>query len=258
MEKRQFLKKTASVIANILLYAFIAICILGVVITFASRKDDDGTATVFGMQMRYVLSPSMEKSEFTNTDAFEIKDIPTKSMVFIRVMPTEPTEARDWYASLKVGDVLTFKYVYVKQETITHRIISIEEKEDKSGFVIKLQGDNKNSEMGALTQTIDTSLENSPNYIIGKVVGHSVVLGFVSGILRTSLGLILAVILPCLIILIFEVCRIVSVLTMDKRVKAEKEKEEKQKELDDLRRRLAELEAQASKGAGSEADKKDG
>ena len=258
MEKKPATKKFLTVISNIALYLFVIVSIVGVIFTLSAKGGKDGTITVAGMQMRYVLSPSMEKSEFTNTDAFEIKDIPTKSMVFIRVMPTEPTEARDWYASLKVGDVLTFKYVYVKQETITHRIISIEEKEDKSGFVIKLQGDNKNSEMGALTQTIDTSLENSPNYIIGKVVGHSVVLGFVSGILRTSLGLILAVILPCLIILIFEVCRIVSVLTMDKRVKAEKEKEEKQKELDDLRRRLAELEAQASKGAGGATDKKDG
>ena len=257
MKEGQTPKKILSIISNVILYLFVLICVVGVLLTLTAKQGKDGTATIFGIQMRYVLSPSMEKSEFTNTDDFEIKDIPAKSMVFVRVMPTDPNEAYEWYSNLKEGDVLTFRYVYTTQETITHRIVDIEEKDDKTGFIIKLEGDNKSSEDGALTQVIDTSISNSPNYVIGKVVGQSKALGFMTGLLRTPAGLIIAVIVPCSIILVFEICRIVGVVGLEKREKAEKEKAEKQSELDELKRRLAELEAQNTKQDAPEKDAAD-
>ncbi len=247
MKEGQTPKKILTIISNVILYTFVLISVLGVFLTITAKQGRDGTATVFGMQMRYVLSSSMEESEFTNTDDFDIKDIPAKSMVFVRVVPSDPEEAYEWYSDLDDGDVLTFRYVYTTQETITHRIVHIEEKKDKSGFIIELEGDNKSSEMGTLTQIIDTSLVNSPNYVIGKVVGQSRVLGFFTGILKSPAGLILAVILPCTLILIFEIFRIVNVVGLEKRQQAEKERSEKQQELDDLRRRLAELESQNTK-----------
>ena len=51
--------------------------------------------------------------------------------------------------NVKVGDVLTFRYVYATQVTITHRITSITE-EANGEFIIELAGDNKNSEDGQL------------------------------------------------------------------------------------------------------------
>ena len=67
--------------------------------------------------------------------------------------------------------------------TITHRITSIEEKED-GGYIIKLAGDNKASSETTLYQTIDTSDETSTNYVIGRVKGQSHILGVVIGTMQ--------------------------------------------------------------------------
>ena len=254
MKQNPPVKKILSIIANVILYIFIVISIVGVVLTIGAKKGEDGTATIFGMQMRYVLSPSMEKSEFTNTDDFEIKDIPTKSIIFVSTVPKDKEEAYAWYDALDVGDVLTFRYVYASQETITHRITAIDEKSDKTGFIIKLEGDNKSSETGALTQVIDTSAKNSPNYVIGKVVGKSIFLGFLVSILTHAIGIIAVVIVPCTAILTFEVAKIVRILTKDKRKKEEEEKAQRENELEALKLKLAELEA---KSRNTEALEKD-
>lgn len=235
MEKTQIVKKFSKLAVNILLYIFIAVCLVSVVLTISSKKDADGTATIFGIQMRSVLSASMEKCDATDVSGFEIKDIPTGSMVFIDVVPEDPAKAEEWYADLKIGDVLTFKYVYVKQETITHRITNIQANPD-GGYTIRLDGDNKNYDSETLTQTINTAETNSPNYIIGKVTGQSYLLGLFVRALKSPLGLIFIVIVPSLLIMIFEILKLFRLFG------AEKHKHERA-ELDELRRRLAELEA---------------
>ena len=166
-------------------------------------------------------------------------------MVFVKVMPKDKAEAYEWCKSLKVGDVLTFRYVYTTQETITHRIVDIEEREDKS-FVISLQGDNKSSELGALTQTIDTSVENSPNYIIGKVVGQSKLTGLIVTFLRSPVALVCCVIIPCFVIAVWEILKVMNLLGADKRKQEQEEKERQKNELEELKRRLAELESKKS------------
>ena len=163
-------------------------------------------------------------------------------MVFIEVVPEDPEAAEEWYASLKKGDVLTFKYVYVRQETITHRIVSEPQKVD-GGYIIELEGDNKNSETGILTQVINTAELDSPNYVIGKVVGQNYLLGLFITALRSPVGMVCMIILPCVIIVILEVVKIVNLLGSDKRLRAEEEKRRRESELDELRRKLAELEA---------------
>jgi len=242
MEKTQIVKKVGKIAANILLYVFIAVCLFSVILTISSKKDADGTATIFGVQMRSVLSPSMEKCDATDVSGYEIKDIPTGSMVFIEVVPEDPEEAAQWYANLKIGDVLTFKYVYVKQETITHRITGIRQNAD-GGYTIRLEGDNKNSDSDTLTQTINTSEKNSPNYVIGKVTGQSYLLGLFVKTMKSPVGLICIVIIPSLIIVILEILKIIKLLGADKRKQEQEEKERTANELDELRRRLAEYEA---------------
>lgn len=235
-------KKAAKIILDVILYLFLAVCLFGVIVTIASKKDADGTANIFGRQVRFVQSSSMEKCDQTDVSDFKIKDIPVKSLVFIKTVPKDDDKAAEWYASLKVGDVLTFKYVYGKQETITHRIVDISPKEDGSGYIITLEGDNKAADGGNLTQTIDTSLTDSPNYIIGKVTATSYFLGLFAYALKTPVGIVCIIIIPCFIVIAFEVIRIVSVIHADKN-KADKEKEEAQKnELEELKRKLAALE----------------
>lgn len=249
------LKKPIKIILDILLYIFIALCLAGVVISVVSKKDDDGTATVFGYQLRFVQSPSMERCDETyeSIKEYDVKDIKTKSLVIIKSVPEDEEKKKEFYSSLRVGDVLTFKYVYTKQETITHRITKIQPKGE--GYIITLEGDNKASDSETLKQTIDTTKVNSPDYIVGKVVGVSYPLGLFVYALKTPVGLVCIIIVPCVIIIIMEILRIVGVLSADKK-KALKDKEEKQQaELDELKRRLAELEGE--KAESKEENKPD-
>jgi hypothetical protein len=251
VDTKQLLKKIAKIAGNVLLYAFIIISLAGVLLTITAKKDADGTATIFGMQMRFVLSPSMEKSDATDVSDFKIKDIPTKSVFFIEVVPDDPAEAEKWYSELAVGDVLTFKYVYVTQETITHRITSIEPKAT-GGYIIELEGDNKSENSDTLSQTIDTSLTDSPNYVIGKVVGQNYALGLFVNMLKNPIILILCVIVPAVGIIIFEIIRLVALFGAERRQKDQEEKEKQQSELDELRRKLAALEAANAKAENQE------
>lgn len=244
MEKMQIVKKIAKITVNVVMYLFIAICIFSVVLTITSKKDVDGAVTVFGIQMRTVLTASMEECKDTDTSDYDIKDIPVGSMIFIETVPKNEEEANKWYSKLKEGDVLTFRYVYVRQETITHRIVDVEYPNANGGYTFILEGDNKGADAETLTQTIDTTQRNSPNYIIGKVTGQSYLLGKFVGALKAPVGLIFIVILPCSIIVVFEILKIVRVFAADKRKRAEAEREEKENELLELKRRLAELEAE--------------
>jgi signal peptidase I len=244
MDKTKF-KKIGNIVLNVLMYIFLAFCIFTVIVTLLSKRDSDGAAEIFGYQMRIVTSDSMAKSEYTDVSDYKIKDIPVRSMVFVKVMPSDPEKADEWYRSLKVGDVLTFRYVYATQVTITHRITSIVEKET-GGFIIELAGDNKDSDDGQLHQVIDTSVPNNTNYVIGKVTAKAYLLGAIMSFLMTPLGIVLAIIVPCLAIILLEILNIAKAVTEDRRKKDREEDEKKDEELKELRRRIAELEKEKS------------
>ena len=208
--------KIGGIIRDIIIFVFLVVCIFSVFVTVLSKKDADGAVDVLGYQMRIVTSDSMAECAHTDVSAYKIKDIPKRSMVFIEMMPQSPAEADAFYRSLQVGDVLTFRYVYTTQITITHRIVSITEK-DTGGFIIELAGDNKNSKDTQLTQVIDTSVPNNTNYVLGKVLGHSYLLGVLMSFVQQPVGILLCIIIPCFIIILLEVIKIVRVLEEDKR-----------------------------------------
>ncbi len=239
-------KKIANTVINILMYMFFAVCIFALILSMVSKKDADGAMSLFGMQARIVISDSMAKHELTDVSDYKIKDIPIKSMIFIELVPEDPEEAEKWYSELKRGDVLTFRYFYVTQETITHRIVEDPVKNENGGYTILLEGDNKASDIDTLAQTIDTSLDDSPNYVIGKVTGQSRLLGLLISAVKSPVGIILIVMVPCIVIAIFEIIRIVGVIGDGKRRKADAEAAAKEAELLELRRKLMELEAKNS------------
>ena len=260
MEKAKTkMKKIGGIALNVLMYVFLAICIFSVVLTVLSKRDADGAANVFGFQMRVVTSDSMAKCELTDVSDYKIKDIPVRSMVFVKTVPDDPADADEWYGKLKAGDVLTFRYVYATQVTITHRIISITEKET-GGFIIELAGDNKNAEDGQLTQVIDTSIPNSTNYVIGKVVGQSYLLGLIMSLLMQPVGIVLMIIVPCFVIILLEILKISRVFGEDKKNRKQEEREKTNSELEELRRKLAELERlkqQSAEATNNEKSKED-
>lgn len=251
-------KKGIKIAGNVLTYLFLAISVFVVILTITAKQEKDGTSTVLGIQMRIVISESMEKNDATDVSEYEIKDIPLNSMVFIEVMPEDEAEKNAWLKSLKVGDVLTFRYTYSTQETITHRIVGIREK-STGGFIIDLKGDNKTDKTkDTLEQSIDTSFEDSPNYVIGKVTGQSPLLGSIVTMLKQPVGMIFIVIVPCLIIIIIDIIKIVGVANESKKEKmlkdkqkAEEETKRQRDEIEELKRKLAAL------SSGENAEKKE-
>lgn len=239
------LKKISRITANIILYVFLVLCVAFVVYALISSKSGDGATEIFGHQMRVVTTESMEKCDETDVSRYDIGSIPVNSMVFIEAVPTEKADADKWYASLKEGDVLTFKYVYNKQITVTHRIVSIKGN-GTGGYIIALAGDNKNADASQLYQVINTSESNSGNYVIGKVVGQSRVLGATVSFMQNPVGMIAVIIVPCVLIIFIEILRIFKMAGEKKRVQAQLESEKKDEELEMLRRRLAEIEGSAS------------
>ncbi len=234
-------KKILGIISNVFLYAFLILAIVLVGLSIASRKDGGDAMTLFGRQMRIVVSASMEECDQTDVSEFDIKSIPVRSMVFIETVPENEEDAKVWYDELEVGDVCTFQYkIGGKAQIITHRIIA--KTAENNGWKIELQGDNKsdseNVKMG--TQIIHTGTEGV-EYIIGKVTGQSRVLGFLTYVMKQPIGIALVVMVPCAIIIVLEIIKIVNVFGAERKQKIKEEHDRQQSEIDELKRQLAML-----------------
>lgn len=231
-------KKVIRITVNVLGYVFLALCMVLLIFAISSKKDPDGAVTVFGKQMRIVRSNSMAENAEVDVSEYEIGSLPIKTMLFIDVVPKDKAKADAWYGALRKGDVLTFRYMYGSQVTITHRITEIK-KNDAGGYDIWLEGDNNAGEYGGMTQFINTANEASLNYVIGKVTGDNFALGVVVYAMRTPVGITCIIIIPCLIVIAWEIFKIVGAFKAEKAEKIEKEKAQQQSEIDKLKRQLA-------------------
>ena len=235
MKNFNYLKKLkilSLIFLDICVYIFLIFSLIFATYVIFSRND--GAVDIFGYEFRTVLTDSMDKSESTNVAEFNVKSLPKNTLVVIEKVPSENSEAQKWFASLKVGDVLTFNYSYNKNMVITHRISSIKGKKT-GGYIIELSGDNKQSTTNTLTQIIDTSIKNSPNYVIGKVVNSSLVFGKVVSSLKEPVNLLLSITLPCLLVIIYEILKIVVLNYKNKLSLKDEEIARLQSEIDKLK-----------------------
>lgn len=243
---KQKVLKALQIAGDVLFCLIIAFALFVLIISVSSKRDADGTATVFGYQLRFVRSGSMEKCDQTDVSGYKIKSIPVKSCVFIKKAPApEDQQAlNEWCSALSVGDVLTFQYskygaANIQDKVITHRIVKIEPKE--GGYIITLEGDNKNDTGSVGQQVIDTTKADGLDYIIGKVEGQSYFLGLCVYALKSPVGLIFIIIVPCMIVIAYEVIKIITVLNKDKKDRQQQEKTAKEDEIALLRKQLEEL-----------------
>lgn len=118
--------------------------------------------------------------------------------------------------------------------------MKIDDKET-GGYIFTLEGDNKNSENNVLQQVIDTSATSSFSYVIGKVAGQSYALGLIIYSLKQPVGIALIIIVPCAIIIIYSIYRIISVLRLDKKEKLAVETNQRNEEIELLKQQIAEL-----------------
>ncbi len=230
MGDKKIIKKAITILVDILVYAFLIASLVFAFFSLSAKKSDDGAVNVLNYQLRTVSTASMEEYEYTDVSEFDIKSIPVNSMVFIKLVPTEKEKANEWYKRLKIGDVLTFNYVYGRQIVITHRITNITEK-STGGYIIELSGDNQTERSTPSRQVIDTSLTDSPNHVIGKVTFQSLFLGNLVTYLSNPLTVALCIILPCLAIIFYQIFKIMYLKITDQLIEKEKEIELLKKQL---------------------------
>ena len=243
---KQKVLKALQIAGDVLFCLIIAFALFVLIISVSTKRDADGTANVFGYQLRFVRSGSMEKCDQTDVSGYKIKSIPVKSCVFIKKAPAPDDQQalNEWCSALSVGDVLTFQYskygaTNIQDKVITHRIVKIEPKE--GGYIITLEGDNKNDTGSVGQQAIDTTKADGLDYIIGKVEGQSYFLGLCVYALKSPVGLVFIIIVPCMIVIAYEVIKIVTVLNKDKKDRQQQEKTAKEDEIALLRKQLEEL-----------------
>lgn len=233
-------KKVANIVLDVVVVAVLLLALFTIVVTINAKKSQDKDASsIFGYQLRFVQSGSMGKCAYTDVSKYKVKSIKVKSCVFIKTAPTDVEKIKEWYKTLKVGDVLTFQY---KGEIITHRIVKIEEKETGNGYIITLKGDYKSSKDNEpAEQVIDTEVDTpaTTTYIIGKVTGQSYLLGLCVYVLKKPVGIVCVVIVPCLLMIVIQIFRIVNVLGEDKKNKRKEEQANKDDEIEELKRQLA-------------------
>ena len=243
---KQKVLRALQIAGDVLFCLIIAFALFVLIISVSAKRDADGTANVFGYQLRFVRSGSMEKCDQTDVSGYKIKSIPVKSCVFIKKAPAPDDQQalKDWCSALSVGDVLTFQYskygaANIQDKVITHRIVKIEPKE--GGYIITMEVDNKNDTGSVGQQVIDTTKADGLDYIIGKVEGQSYFLGLCVYALKSPIGLIFIIIVPCMIIIAYEAVKIITVLNKDKKDRQQQEKTAKEDEIALLRKQLEEL-----------------
>ncbi len=244
------LQKILDVIVTVIIVFVVILAIVVLFVTITAKKSPDGAMNVFGYQMRTILTGSMEdcgkhkdgvECEFNDVSGYSIGHLPVESMIFIELVPESKSEAEKWYSKIKKGDVLTFQYSGMG--VVTHRVYSVEALQT-GGYKIELRGDNCGGDGEVDSQIIDTSRTGNYNKIIGKVTGQSLFLGKTITFIQQPYGAIVIIFIPCFMIVIVELVRIISILKQSKKEKEAEKEEGLKKENDSVRNDIEELKKQ--------------
>lgn len=105
----------------------------------------------------------------------------------------------------KIGDVITFKSAAVKLDSVTHRIVKIDDAGQGKIFTTKGDANNAND-----TKTV------SSDKIIGKVIFSVPYFGYAVAAAKTPYGFAALIIIPALLIIYDEVKKIIKELSKKK------------------------------------------
>ncbi|MBS4171683.1 signal peptidase I [Bacillus sp. FJAT-49736] len=162
------LKKTIKSMGNIIITLLIILSISALISIVQSKKDPGRTPSILGYKVMNVLSGSMEPS--------------LKPGDVIVVKPIDP-------GKVKVNDVISYKNS--RNHFVTHRVIEIVNKDEKRFFQTK--GDANNIKDEGLV---------SSEQLGGSLLFHIPKVGYLANFLTSSLGYIVLITIPLLILTI--------------------------------------------------------
>jgi signal peptidase I len=173
--------KTASVAGNIL---FVVLLLFMATLSFflIQSRISGGVPKVAGYQMYIVLSGSMSP------------EFDTGSLAFVKETPTE---------QLVVGDIITFRSQSGSDSLTTHRIVEVN-RDEGLRFVTRGDANNVNDPNMVLAENV-----------VGRVTGSIPYVGYVMSFVQTRQGLILLIFVPGVLIILFELGKIMKYLTQD-------------------------------------------
>ncbi len=225
-------KRALKITGNIVFYVVLAFFLVLADFSITSRVTN---GKIGNSQYLVVISGSMDGER---QEEYDIKTIPVKSLVKVDLVKEGKEE--DFYSNLKKGDVLTFNYVSLNNTTITHRIIEDPIKQADGVYKYILKGDAVEGDSEIQTLYSD----GRTGEILGKVSFVSLPLGQIHFFMSSKVGTLVLVILPSSAICIFEIAKIIYLVSENKRKKKEEitkeETNKKDKEIEELKRQLEE------------------
>ena len=203
MDKAQ-VKKIGSIVANVLVWAFLIFATLVTVLTFVSTNAKDGVPSIFGKSIVSVQSPSMDGDK---EGSFKQGDL-------LIVTKISQDEALD----LDVGTIISYRApmdINVDGQTgdiNTHRIIS--KRETEGGIVYyQTQGD---------AEPLPDAYELRCTDVVAVYNGHSRLagMGAVADFLKSSIGFLLIVVIPMALFFMYELYNLIKIVMEQKMKKA--------------------------------------
>lgn len=231
-------KKVLNIVANVLVWAFVALSVLTTVLVFSAQKSEDGVPALFGKSWITIETISMEPT------------IKEGSLFVINKL-----EGDDLY-DLSVGDVITyFAPIDINGDgeigdINTHRIV--ETHSDEFYYVTK--GDNNLLKDNEGDEAYTVKYTDVIGYVKAADVEKAAIggVGSMIGFLRSSLGFFLCIVLPLLLFFLYEMYRFIAILVTErakkKPVSAETEEEIKRRAIEEY------LKQQAAAGAAPAAE----
>ena len=197
-------KKIVSIVANVLVWAFLVFATLVTVLTFVSLNAKDGVPSLFGKSFVAVQSPSMDGDK---EGSFKEGDL----LIVTKVTADEAFE-------LEEGTIITYRAPMdidgdgKTGDINTHRIVK-KWKTDGGIVYFKTQGD---AELG------EDNYDLRYTDVVAVYNGHSRIAGFgnVTDFLQSSLGFFLIVVLPMALFFIYEVYNLIKIIMEQKMAKA--------------------------------------
>ncbi len=230
-------RKVAKIIGNSVFYTILGLLTVFAAFSITSRITG---GRIGDSQYLVVISGSMDGER---QEEYPIKTIPVKSLIKVDLI--KDGQEKEFYSSLKKGDVLTFNYASLNNVTITHRIIEDPLLlSDGTTYQIKLKGD---AVEGNEIQTLYS--DGRTGEVIGKVSFVSLPLGQMYFFMSSKMGTLVLVILPCSAVCIYEIAKIVYILSENKRKKKEEAAQavtsSKDKEIEELKAKLEAMQKQS-------------
>ena len=212
------MKKILNILSKILIILIIVITVFVVIYTFVSLKSNKKLNNFLGYSALIVRTDSMKTTDFAAGDLIFIKEV-------------EPS-------ALQEGDIIAFQSQSeaLYSEIVTHKIRKVLAFDnDKIGFIT----------YGTTTNTDDEHIVTA-DFDLGQYQGKIPKIGYVFSFLKTVPGYIACILIPFLLLILFQGAKCIKVYKKYKsqqlaEIEAEQaEKERMQQEIEDLRRQLLE------------------